>query len=63
VGRPSGHPHLFPPPEEIAGSLDAGEFEIVLAGAVERPATGVDGEPVTVKDTVVRAVRRSIPER
>lgn len=59
VGRPSGHPHLFPPPEEIAESLDAGEFEIVLAGAVERPATGADGEPVTVKDTVVRAVRRS----
>jgi SAM-dependent methyltransferase len=59
VGRPSGHPHLFPPPEEIAAALDAAEFNIVLAGAVERPATDMDGQPVTVKDTVVRAVRRS----
>jgi len=59
VGRPSGHPHLFPPPEEIVATLDPAEFDIVIAGAVERPATDVDGQPVTVKDTVVRAVRRS----
>jgi len=57
VGRPSGHPHLFPPPEQIVAALDPAAFEVVLAGAVERPATGLDGEPVTVKDTVIRAVR------
>jgi SAM-dependent methyltransferase len=59
IGRPSGHPRLFPPPEQIVATLDPAEFDIVLAGAVERPAIGLDGEAVTVKDTVIRAVRRS----
>jgi SAM-dependent methyltransferase len=58
VGRPGGHPGLFPSAEQLAVPLDAGEWEIVVASAFERSATDLDGQPTTVKDTVLRARRR-----
>jgi len=73
VGRPAGHPGLFPSAEQLAaplaagevdggevdgGEVDGGEWEILVASAFERAATDLDGQPTTVKDTVLRARRR-----
>jgi 2-polyprenyl-3-methyl-5-hydroxy-6-metoxy-1,4-benzoquinol methylase len=44
--------------EQLAAALD-GSFEIVVAGAIERPATGADGQPIAMRDTVLRACRRA----
>lgn len=57
VGR-TGHVALFPSAEQLAATLDPGTWEILVAAAVGRPATDLDGRPVTVKDTVLRAARR-----
>ncbi len=57
VGR-CGHLALFPSAGQLAAMLDPGSWEILVASAIERPATDLDGRPVTVKDTVVRAARR-----
>jgi len=52
------HAALFPSAEQLAASLDPGCWEIVVATAVSRPGTDLDGQPVTLKDTVLRAARR-----
>jgi SAM-dependent methyltransferase len=57
LGR-AGHPGSFPAPEQLAALLDAASWEIAVADAVRRPAADLDGQPVTVTDTVLRAVRR-----
>jgi 2-polyprenyl-3-methyl-5-hydroxy-6-metoxy-1,4-benzoquinol methylase len=57
VGR-TGPPDMFPSVDQLAEALDPGRWEILVASAIERPATDLDGRPVTVKDTVMRAVRR-----
>jgi SAM-dependent methyltransferase len=57
VGRPFRR-DLFPSAQEVAAVLDPGDWEIAVAAAIGRPATDLDGQPVTVKDTVVRATRR-----
>jgi len=57
VGR-TGHVALFPSAEQLAATLDPGSWEIVVADAVSRPATDLDGKPVTLRDTVLRAARR-----
>jgi 2-polyprenyl-3-methyl-5-hydroxy-6-metoxy-1,4-benzoquinol methylase len=57
VGR-TGHAALFPSAEELAATLDPGSWEILVAAAISRKATDLDGQPVTVKDTVLRAARR-----
>lgn len=44
--------------EELAASLDPAQWEIVVAAAVARPATDLDGHPAHVQDTVLRAQRR-----
>jgi SAM-dependent methyltransferase len=59
VGRPSGHPELFPSADQLTAPLDPGHWQIVVSSAVERPATDLDGKPTTVTDTVVRALRRA----
>jgi hypothetical protein len=51
---------LFPSAEELAASLDPGSWEIVVADAISRQATDLDGQPVTLKDTVLRAARRGV---
>jgi len=57
VGR-TGHVTLFPSAEQLAATLDPALWEIVVADAVSPPATDLDGQTVTVKDTVLRAARR-----
>jgi 2-polyprenyl-3-methyl-5-hydroxy-6-metoxy-1,4-benzoquinol methylase len=55
------HAHIAPrfrPAEDIAASLDPADWEVVIAGAIERPGVGPDGESVTLVDSVLRAVRR-----
>jgi len=42
----------------IAASLDPGEWEVEVAKAMARSAQDLDGQPVTVKDDVLRAARR-----
>lgn len=58
VGRPEGPTHIFPTPDELAESLDPDVWEVVVAAAIGRPATDLDGKPVTLTDTVLRALRR-----
>src|ERR1019366_4301560 len=57
VGR-TGQRDMFRSAEELAAALDPGDWEIGTAGAIGGPAPDLDGQPVTVKDTVLRAVRR-----
>jgi SAM-dependent methyltransferase len=57
VGR-TGHVALFPSAEQLAATLDPGAWEILVASAISRKATDLDGQPVTLKDTVLRAARR-----
>jgi SAM-dependent methyltransferase len=60
VPRPS-LPGLLFTAEEIAAALDPDEWEIVVCEARPRPARDTDGNPVTVRDSVVRARRRINP--
>jgi hypothetical protein len=41
----------------LAASLDPGDWDVIVAGALDRSAM-VDGEPVTLTDSVLRAARR-----
>jgi SAM-dependent methyltransferase len=52
-------PELFCTAEELAALLDPAAWEIVTAGAPERTVNGPEGTPVTIRDTVLRARRRS----
>ncbi len=56
--RHGGPGHAFPSAMEVAAVLDHDRWEIVVAGAIEREVTDLDGQPATAKDTVLRAVRR-----
>jgi SAM-dependent methyltransferase len=58
VGR-TGARHLFVSAADLAAALDPDDWEIAVATAIARPETGLDGHPATVKDTVLRAVRRT----
>lgn len=50
-------PDMFRSAEELAASLDPGDWDVVVAAALDRSAM-VDGEPVTFTDSVLRAARR-----
>jgi len=54
----NGHPGLFWYAEDIAASLEPGQWEVRVAEESGRSATDHDGQPVTVRDTVLRAARR-----
>jgi len=54
--RPHG-PQLMFTPEQVVEILDPGQWEVVTESAPTREMAGDEG-PVTVRDTVVRAVRR-----
>jgi SAM-dependent methyltransferase len=58
VGR-SGNPGRFPVPRQVVALLDPASWKIAVADKVRRPATDLDGQPVTLTDTVVRASRTS----
>jgi SAM-dependent methyltransferase len=57
MGRPH-LPDLMFSADEVAGRLDTDGWEILVAAALERPAADPDGNPVTIRDAVVHAVRR-----
>ncbi len=57
IGRPD-LPELFFDPEEVVAALDPGAWDVPVAEARPRPATDPDGREITIRDTVVRAVRR-----
>jgi len=57
VGR-TGSADRFWSARDIAASLDPGSWEVIVADAPGRSATDLDGRPVTVRDTVLRAARR-----
>jgi SAM-dependent methyltransferase len=57
VGR-TGPRHLFVSAADLAAALDPADWDIVVATAVARAEADLDGHPATVKDTVLRAVRR-----
>ena len=48
----------FPTTEQMKAALDAGEWQIVVADAPGREVQDLDGNTVTVRDMVLRAVRR-----
>ena len=54
----NGHPDLFWYAEDIAASLEPGQWEVRVAEASGRSAIDHDGQPVTFQDTVLRAARR-----
>jgi SAM-dependent methyltransferase len=49
---------LFVTEEEIAATLEPDEWVTIETGAPERQATDPDGRPVTIRDAMLRAVRR-----
>jgi hypothetical protein len=49
---------MFMSAQEMAASLDPGAWDVVVADAPGRSVSNLDGQPVTVRDTVLRAVRR-----
>ncbi len=51
-------PDMFRSAEQLAASLDPGGWEIRVASAIARSAIDMDGRPLTVRDTVLRAARR-----
>jgi predicted methyltransferase len=56
-----GRPHLaelFFDPEDVVAALDARAWDVAVAEARPRAATDPDGREITIRDTVVRAVRR-----
>jgi SAM-dependent methyltransferase len=56
VRRPRGPGMLFAA-EQVVAALDPAEWQVAVADSHQRQVPGPDGEPVTVHDTVVRAVR------
>ena len=56
VGR-TGPADRFWSAQDIAASLDPGSWEVIVADAPGRSATDLDGRPVMVRDTVLRARR------
>ena len=55
-----GRPDLFWYAEDIAASLPAARWEVTMAEAAGRSAIDLDGQPVMVRDTVLRAARRRL---
>jgi SAM-dependent methyltransferase len=57
IGRPPV-PALFSSAAEIAERLDPEDWDVVTATSFDRPAVDADGRTVTVRDAVMKAVRR-----
>jgi len=51
-------PELFFTGDDIAGSLDAGQWAVVTNAAPARAATDPEGRTVTIRDAVLRATRK-----
>lgn len=57
VPRPNA-PAMFYGPDEIAARLDQDEWDVVVADRPAREATDARGQTFTIRDAVMRAVRR-----
>jgi SAM-dependent methyltransferase len=57
VGRPN-LPDFFFTAEELAAALHPDDWQIIVAAAPERQTVDPDGRPVTIRDAVMRAIRR-----
>jgi SAM-dependent methyltransferase len=55
----TGRAGMFRTAEDLAASLGPDSWEIIETSAPARSAKNTDGQPVTVRDTVLRAARRS----
>ena len=49
---------LFFTAEEVAAALHPDDWQIIVAAAPERQTLDPDGQPVTIRDAVMRAIRR-----
>jgi len=58
MGRPN-LPDLFYTADEVAAILDPDNWQVVVAAAPERQTLDPHGQPVTIRDAVMHAVRRS----
>jgi SAM-dependent methyltransferase len=56
VGRPN-LPDLFFTAEEVAAALHPDDWQIIVAAAPERQTLDPDGQPVTIRDAVMHAIR------
>jgi SAM-dependent methyltransferase len=56
IRRPR-HPELFFVGADILAALEPADWEVATDAAPERTVTDPDGQPVTIRDTVFRAVR------
>ncbi len=54
----NGHADLFWYAEDVAASLDPGQWEVKVAEGAGRLAEDLDGQQLMVRDTVLRAARR-----
>lgn len=57
IGRPD-LPELFFEPADVVAALDPDGWDVPVAEARPRPAADPEGREITIRDTVVRAVRR-----
>lgn len=57
VGR-TGSPDRFRLAEQLAAGLDPSAWDVAVAAPFDREAKDLDGQLVTVRDTVLRATRR-----
>jgi SAM-dependent methyltransferase len=57
VGR-TGSPDRFRLAGQLAADLDPADWDVAITGAFDREVKDLDGRPVTVRDTLLRAVRR-----
>jgi SAM-dependent methyltransferase len=57
MGRPH-LPDLMFTADEIAAALNPDEWHIIVAAAPERQAVDPDGQPITIRDAVLRAIRQ-----
>jgi SAM-dependent methyltransferase len=57
VGPPN-LPDLFFTAEEVVAALHPDDWQIIVAAAPERQTLDPDGQPVTIRDVVMRAIRR-----
>lgn len=54
-------PERFFTAAEVAGSLDRARWDVLVAEAASRSATGHGGDTILVHDAVLRAQRRPAP--
>lgn len=59
VRKQMAPPSAFPPAAQLAATLDPARWDVIVAEAFERMGTDPDGQPMMMRDTVLRAVRRA----